>query len=196
MTRPDAVALTRPQNTFSESSRSADMVWIRGGTFRMGSSRHYVEEAPVHRVTVDAFWIDRTPVTNREFRQFVKATGYVTVAETTPHAKDYPGALPTMLKAGSLVFSPPTDRVVRSPSSMTIRSSTSPTAMLWHTRNGRARTCRPKQSGSLRPVVGSTALSSPGVMNSRPAASRWRTLGKARFRMRIAGSMDTSAPRR
>jgi formylglycine-generating enzyme required for sulfatase activity len=83
------------------------MVWIRGGTFRMGSSRHYVEEAPVHRVTVDAFWIDRTPVTNREFRQFVKATGYVTVAETTPHAKDYPGALPTMLKAGSLVFSPP-----------------------------------------------------------------------------------------
>ena len=107
MTRPDAVALTRPQNTVSESSRSADMVWIRGGTFGIGSSRHYVEEAPVHRVTVDAFWIDRTPVTNREFRQFVKATGYVTVAETTPHAKDYPGALPTMLKAGSLVFSPP-----------------------------------------------------------------------------------------
>ena len=107
MTRPDAVALTRPQNTVSESSRSADMVWIRGGTFRMGSSRHYVEEAPVHRVAVDAFWIDRAPVTNREFRQFVKATGYVTVAETTPHAKDYPGALPTMLKAGSLVFGPP-----------------------------------------------------------------------------------------
>jgi sulfatase modifying factor 1 len=107
MTRPDAVALTRPQNTVSESSRSGDMVWIRGGTFRMGSSRHYVEEAPVHRVTVDAFWIDRTPVTSREFRQFVKATGYVTVAETTPDAKDYPGALPTMLKAGSLVFSPP-----------------------------------------------------------------------------------------
>ncbi len=41
---------------------------IRGGTFRMGSDRHYPEEAPVHRVTVDEFWIDRTPVTNRQFK--------------------------------------------------------------------------------------------------------------------------------
>ena len=44
------------------------MVWIPGGTFRMGSDQHYPEEAPVHRVTVDGFWIDRTPVTNRQFR--------------------------------------------------------------------------------------------------------------------------------
>jgi len=43
----------------------ADMVRIPGGTFRMGSDKHYAEEAPVHRVTVDEFWIDRTPVTNR-----------------------------------------------------------------------------------------------------------------------------------
>jgi formylglycine-generating enzyme required for sulfatase activity len=35
----------------------------------------YAEEAPVHRVTVDGFWIDRTPVTNRQFRNFVRATG-------------------------------------------------------------------------------------------------------------------------
>jgi formylglycine-generating enzyme required for sulfatase activity len=47
------------------------MVWISGGTFRMGSDRHYAEEAPVHRVAVDGFWIDRTPVTNRQFRNFV-----------------------------------------------------------------------------------------------------------------------------
>ncbi len=73
----------------------------------MGSDRHYPEEAPVHRVTVDGFWIDRTPVTNREFRKFVNATGYVTFAEIKPDAKDYPGALPHMLKAGSLVFTPP-----------------------------------------------------------------------------------------
>jgi len=53
------------------------MVRIPGGTFRMGSDRHYPEEAPVHRVTVDAFWMDRAPVTNREFRKFVEATGYV-----------------------------------------------------------------------------------------------------------------------
>jgi formylglycine-generating enzyme len=84
-----------------------DMVMIPGGTFRMGSDRHYPEEAPVHRVTVAPFWIDRTPITNRQFRQFVDTTGYVTVAEIAPDAKDYPGALPHMLKAGSLVFTPP-----------------------------------------------------------------------------------------
>jgi sulfatase modifying factor 1 len=83
------------------------MVWIPGGTFRMGSDNHYPEEAPVHRVTVDGFWIDRTPVTNRQFRQFVNATGHVTFAEIPPDAKDYPGALPHMLKPGSLVFTPP-----------------------------------------------------------------------------------------
>src|SRR5688572_5239084 len=46
----------------------ADMIQIPGSTFRMGSDQHYPEEAPVHRVTVDAFRIDRTPVTNRQFR--------------------------------------------------------------------------------------------------------------------------------
>ena len=73
----------------------------------MGSDKHYPEEAPVHRVAVDAFWIDSTPVTNLEFRRFVNATGYVTFAEIPPTAKDYPGALPHMLKAGSLAFIPP-----------------------------------------------------------------------------------------
>jgi sulfatase modifying factor 1 len=84
-----------------------DMISIPGGTFRMGSEKHYPEEKPVHRVTVDGFWIDRTPVTNREFRKFVEATGHVTFAEIAPDPKDYPGALPHMLKAGSLVFTPP-----------------------------------------------------------------------------------------
>lgn len=87
------------------------MIWIAGGTFRMGSDRHYPEEAPVHRVTVDGFWIDRAPVTNREFRTFVEATGHVTVAEKAPDPRDYPGALPHMLRAGSLVFNPPTHPV-------------------------------------------------------------------------------------
>jgi formylglycine-generating enzyme required for sulfatase activity len=87
--------------------RNSGMLLIPGGAFRMGSDRHYPEEAPVHRVTVGSFRIDRTPVTNRQFREFVEATGYVTFAEIAPDTKDYPGALPHMLRAGSLVFTPP-----------------------------------------------------------------------------------------
>jgi sulfatase modifying factor 1 len=77
----------------------------------MGSDRHYPEEAPARIVAVGSFWMDRTPVTNRQFRQFVEATGYVTVAEKVPDARDYPGALPHMLKPGSMVFTPPRHRV-------------------------------------------------------------------------------------
>lgn len=87
------------------------MIRIPSGTFRMGSDRHYPEEAPSHRVTVDGFWIDATPVTNAQFRAFVEATGYVTFAEIPPDPKDYPGALPHMLRAGSLMFNPPTHAV-------------------------------------------------------------------------------------
>jgi formylglycine-generating enzyme len=103
------------QNTVSASQSSpfadpryrSEMIWVPGGAFRMGSERHYPEEAPIHRVSVDGFWMDRTPVTNRQFRQFVAATGHVTFAEVAPDPKDYPGALPQMLKAGSLVFKAP-----------------------------------------------------------------------------------------
>jgi formylglycine-generating enzyme required for sulfatase activity len=83
------------------------MVRIEGGTFVMGSDEHYPEEAPAHPVAVDGFWIDVTPVTNRQFAEFVSATGYVMLAEKTPNAEDYPGALPEMLRPGSLVFTPP-----------------------------------------------------------------------------------------
>jgi formylglycine-generating enzyme required for sulfatase activity len=80
------------------------MVWIPGGAFLMGSDRHYPEEAPVHEVIVDGFWMDRYAVTNRDFRRFVEATGYVTFAEKAPRAEDYPGAKAEMLVAGSIVF--------------------------------------------------------------------------------------------
>src|SRR5262245_37114993 len=106
MAKSERATATRSAHTTHEAPQR-DMIWIPGGTFRMGSDRHYPEEAPAHRVTIDGFWIDRTPVTNREFRKFVNATGYVTFAEIKPDAKDYPGALPHMLKAGSLVFTPP-----------------------------------------------------------------------------------------
>jgi formylglycine-generating enzyme required for sulfatase activity len=84
-----------------------DMVWIPGGTFEMGSNKHYPEERPAHRVAVDGFWMDRYPVTNERFARFIEATAHVTFAEIPPTPEDYPGALPDMLYAGSLVFVKP-----------------------------------------------------------------------------------------
>jgi formylglycine-generating enzyme required for sulfatase activity len=70
----------------------------------MGSASHYPEEAPVHTVTVDGFWIRSTAVTNAQFAEFVEATGYVTVAERPLDPEDYPGAPQENLVPGSLVF--------------------------------------------------------------------------------------------
>jgi sulfatase modifying factor 1 len=83
------------------------MVWIPGGTFAMGSEHHYPEEGPVRRVTVDGFWIDRSPVSNRDFETFVGGTGYLTIAETVPDGADYPDALPELLVPASTVFIKP-----------------------------------------------------------------------------------------
>ena len=82
------------------------MVWIPGGTFKMGTTE-FPESQPVHPVTVKAFWMDTTEVTNAQFEAFVKATGYVTIAERTPEAKKFPGAKPEQLKPFSAVFTPP-----------------------------------------------------------------------------------------
>ena len=84
---------------------------IPGGSYMMGSDSHYPEEAPAHRVTVDSFLIDRYAVTNADFARFIDATGYLTFAERTPRAEDYPGAAPEMLVPGSVVFQKPTRRV-------------------------------------------------------------------------------------
>lgn len=80
------------------------MVPIPQGTFRMGSGDHYPEEAPVHRVTVGAFSVRSTAVTNNQYAAFVDATGYVTVAERPLDPADFPGAPAENLVAGSLVF--------------------------------------------------------------------------------------------
>jgi len=77
---------------------------IEGGRFFMGSEAYYPEEAPIREVRVEPFWIDVTPVTNREFSRFVAATGYVSFAEIPPNPADYPGMLPEFAQAGSLVF--------------------------------------------------------------------------------------------
>jgi len=93
------------------------MVWIPGGEFSMGSSVEAEaicgspgvtrDAQPVHRVYVDGFWMDKTEVTNEQFEKFVKATKYITVAERTPTAAEFPGAPPENLVAGSVVFTPP-----------------------------------------------------------------------------------------
>jgi formylglycine-generating enzyme len=80
------------------------MAWVPGSSFLMGSDNFYPEERPVHEVAVASFWMDLHPVTNAEFRRFVKATGYVTFAERAPVAADYPDADPDLLVPGSLVF--------------------------------------------------------------------------------------------
>jgi formylglycine-generating enzyme len=93
------------------------MVWISGGEFSMGAQdppdmddvgmNATLDSRPVHRVYIDGFFMDKTDVTNAQFAKFVQATAYVTVAERTPRAEDFPGAPPQNLVAGSVVFSPP-----------------------------------------------------------------------------------------
>ena len=86
-------------------------VLVRGGSFRMGSTDFYPEEKPVVDAPVGDVWVDEHPVTNAEFRRFVAATGWQTVAERAPDAADFPGADPALLVAGSQVFTPTTGPV-------------------------------------------------------------------------------------
>ena len=83
-----------------------DLVDLPGGAFRMGSIDFYPEEAPVHTVTVEPFAIERHPVTNAQFAEFVDATGYVTVAEQALDPADFPGVPKADLLPGALVFRP------------------------------------------------------------------------------------------
>src|SRR6266542_1723372 len=84
------------------------MVWIPGGEFWMGSDEPDFKDArPWHRAYVDGFWMDKTEVTNEQFEKFVKATGYVTIAERTPTRDEFPTAPQENLVAGSVVFMPP-----------------------------------------------------------------------------------------
>lgn len=93
------------------------MQWIPPGEFTMGSDAADArpDERPRHRVHVDGFWIDTTPVTNTQFRAFVEATGHVTTAERAPTMEEImkqlpPGTPPPAkeaLVAASMVFHPP-----------------------------------------------------------------------------------------
>jgi formylglycine-generating enzyme len=103
------------------SAAPEGMVWIPGGEFSMGSdagsdslcsmSGTTQDALPVHRVQLDGFWMDATEVTNAQFEKFVKATGYVTVAEIKPTKAEFPDAPEENLVAGSTVFTPTAGRV-------------------------------------------------------------------------------------
>lgn len=92
----------------------AGMVWIPGGRFLMGSNHELAQpnEKPAHPVKVGGFWMDRTHVTNAQFRAFVEATGYVTTAERKPEWETLRVQLPPgtarppedALVAGAMVF--------------------------------------------------------------------------------------------
>jgi formylglycine-generating enzyme len=112
-----AFAPTATNTATAPGPAPSGMVWIPGGEFSMGS--HVESDAlcampgvtadalPVHRVHVDGFWMDATELTNEDFARFVRATGYVTIAERTPTAAEFPGAPLENLVAGSTVFTPP-----------------------------------------------------------------------------------------
>ncbi len=94
----------------------AGMVWIPGGEFSMGGvntvgmkdggDQKMNDARPIHRVMINGFFMDEAEVTNKEFAEFVKATGYITVAEQTPTKEEFPTASPDQLVAGSIVFTP------------------------------------------------------------------------------------------
>jgi formylglycine-generating enzyme len=106
------IAATVANTTPASASAPNGTVWIPGGEFSMGSDEPSFDDArPWHQVYVDGFWMDQTEVTNTQFEQFTNDTHYVTIAERTPRAEDYPGAPPENLVAGSVVFTPP-DRPV------------------------------------------------------------------------------------
>ena len=109
---PIATDLPAPSTAKPPGPAPAGMVWIPGGTFWMGADDASASDAkPVHEVSVNGFWMDRTEVTNRAFARFVKETGYMTIAERVPDAKDFPGAPPEKLVPGSIVFTPPAGKV-------------------------------------------------------------------------------------
>jgi formylglycine-generating enzyme required for sulfatase activity len=105
-----------PPSQSAPGAAPAGMVWIPGGRFQMGSSGQYAAEAekPVHPVQVDGFFMDAQAVTNAQFRAFVEATGYVTIAERAPTAEEILAQMPAgtkapppeLLVAGSIVFQP------------------------------------------------------------------------------------------
>ena len=109
-------APTVPNKAPAPGPAPEGMVWIPGGEFSMGSEDPtgcvcgghdaMPDARPIHRVSVDGFWMDKTEVTNGQWEKFVTATGYRTIAEIAPTKEEFPTAPPENLVAGSTVFTP------------------------------------------------------------------------------------------
>lgn len=184
-------------------NRQPEMILLPGGSFLMGADNFYAEEGPVREVRVESFAMDVTPVTHREFSRFIDATGYVTWAERTPTAGNYPDAAPGMLVAGSAVFdetSGPVDlsdplqwwhyehracwkrpygASVRFAEYRITRSRRSVITTPWPMRNGPARICQRKRNGNMRHAAGFLGVITPGATSCIPVAGVWPIPGVA-----------------
>ena len=148
----------------------------------MGSDKHYPEERPVHRVTVDGFWIDRAPVTNERFARFVEATGHLTFCRDPAQARGLSGRASRQavrrvagvrqaarqgrparlhqlvaLGAGAPTGGNRRARAAASPDATSTRSCTSASPTPRRSPAGTARSCRPRPNGSSPPAAASTA---------------------------------------
>lgn len=116
------VCTCKPKPENKTTSDHEGMVWIAGGTFFMGAAEqcNTNDAQPFHQVKVDGFWMDETEVTNDQFDAFVRATGYVTLAERPVDWEELKKLVPPgtpkpaaeSLLPGSLVFTPPNHAVV------------------------------------------------------------------------------------
>jgi sulfatase modifying factor 1 len=88
-----------------------DMVLVEGGAFHMGAANFYPDERPIHPRDVATFLLDRSPVTNADYLEFVQDTGYQTVAERPLDPVQFAGADPADLVPGAMVFTPTTGPV-------------------------------------------------------------------------------------
>ena len=178
------------------------LVELPAGSFSMGSTEFYPEETPVRTVSVRGFAIDRHPVTNAQFAEFVSTTGYVTIAEQKLDPMLYPGIRPDDLIPGGLVFRPTSGPstsatggnggngyrmrtgAVRSgptptsPVRLTTRWCRSPTPTLRSTLAGLVGGCRPRRGGNTQRVP-ARRLPIRGVTRPRREGSWWRIPGRA-----------------